>query len=126
MNLFYIDTSVIVSLLFEEHGHKEFRKILKTGRALSSYFIEAELYSVAKREGVALDIVRRFVEPLFLFTPSRPIAFECERILKEHYCRGADIYHLASALFLAPNPRELKFVTCDNRQGAIAKALGFL
>jgi hypothetical protein len=39
--------------------------------------------------------------------------------------RGADCWHLATALYLAPDPGELTFVTLDAHQQSVAKSLGF-
>ena len=39
--------------------------------------------------------------------------------------RGADLWHVASALYAAPRPESLSFATLDLRQGAVAEALGF-
>jgi hypothetical protein len=41
------------------------------------------------------------------------------------YLRGADCWHLATALYLAPNPSDLTFLTLDDTQRKIAKTLGF-
>ena len=41
------------------------------------------------------------------------------------YLKGTDLWHLASALFLAPDPKELAFLTLDARQGEIAGRIGF-
>jgi len=40
--------------------------------------------------------------------------------------KGADLWHLACAVFLAANPRELVFLTLDQRQKTVAAKLGFL
>jgi hypothetical protein len=39
--------------------------------------------------------------------------------------RGADCWHLANALLVAPTPGDVAFLTYDVRQRAVAKALGF-
>jgi hypothetical protein len=39
--------------------------------------------------------------------------------------RGADCWHLATALYVAPNPSELTFLTLDLAQRKVAKTLGF-
>lgn len=41
------------------------------------------------------------------------------------YARGADLHHLACALFAAESPRDLPFLTLDTSQGALASKLGF-
>jgi hypothetical protein len=57
--------------------------------------------------------------------PNRPLAREIERVAGVGYLRGADLWHLANALFLAPEPRELTFLTLDKRQREVAVELGF-
>ena len=46
-------------------------------------------------------------------------------MLSAGYLRGADLWHLASALYLAGNPRNLPFITLDERQEVVARKLGF-
>jgi hypothetical protein len=41
------------------------------------------------------------------------------------YTRGADAWHLATALFLVQRPEDLPFLTFDRRQQAVARALGY-
>jgi len=38
---------------------------------------------------------------------------------------GTDLWHLACALYLAGNPRDLPFITLDERQEVVARKLGF-
>jgi hypothetical protein len=40
------------------------------------------------------------------------------------YPKGADIWHVANALFVAPDGRDLTFLTLDPRQQEVATALG--
>ena len=46
-------------------------------------------------------------------------------VFEAGYLRGADAWHLATALYLTPDPGELTFLTLDERQGDIASKLGF-
>ena len=41
------------------------------------------------------------------------------------YMKGADLWHMATALFIALEPGELYFITLDKRQQAIASISGF-
>jgi hypothetical protein len=45
-------------------------------------------------------------------------------ILSIGYVRGADLWHLAVALFLDPK-REIDFMTLDERQRDVSRKLGF-
>ena len=57
--------------------------------------------------------------------PDRPLASELARALEAGYLRGADLWHVATALYVAPQPAEIGFVTVDCRQHDVAPALGF-
>lgn len=57
--------------------------------------------------------------------PDRPLSSEITAVLEAGYLRGADLWHVAVALYHAEDPREVTFVTLDNRQRAVAAALGF-
>lgn len=57
--------------------------------------------------------------------PARPLTNEFNRILGEGHLRGADLLHLACALFIAPDVRELSFLTTDPVQKEVARKLGF-
>jgi hypothetical protein len=50
---------------------------------------------------------------------------EISRVLDAGYVRGADCWHLAAALYLAEDPAHLSFPALNERQGAVAAALGF-
>jgi hypothetical protein len=39
--------------------------------------------------------------------------------------KGADLWHLANALFLSPDAEDLSFLTLDTRQADVAGRLGF-
>lgn len=60
-----------------------------------------------------------------LIMPARSLRPEFTAVLATGYVRGADCFHLAVALSLSPDPRELTFLTLDKRQRDVAKALGF-
>ena len=56
---------------------------------------------------------------------TRSLRQEFKRVLEAGYVRGADCFHLATALSLTSDPAELTFLTLDNRQRDVAAALGF-
>lgn len=45
-------------------------------------------------------------------------------MLEIGYMRGADLWHLANALYIAPK-RDVHFLTLDLRQQSVARALRF-
>ena len=126
MNVIYCDSSAIVCLLLEEEAHATYRQHLKKAdEIISANLIEAEILAVATREKINLSQAALFIEPISMITPDRSLALEYQQIFKIDYCRGADAYHLACALYLDPHGRELLFLTADQRQKKIAHKLGF-
>lgn len=79
--------------------------------------------SALAREGVRPD--RNTVAGLRWILPDRPLSAEIATVTAVGYVRGAELWHLACALFVAESPAELTFLTLDERQRAVAKALGF-
>ena len=57
--------------------------------------------------------------------PDRVLSVEISAVLTAGYSTGADVWHLASSLVYASEPRELSFLTLDVRQRTVAQALGF-
>jgi hypothetical protein len=93
-------------------------------RLFSSNLLEAELRSALIREGVDGQI-EDLLSWLTWVYPDRSLTPEYARITAAGYLRGADLWHLANALFLAPDPADLSFLTLDGRQGEVARRLGF-
>jgi predicted nucleic acid-binding protein len=119
----YVDTSTLVALAFGERGATRIARRLESAAAVySSNLLEAEFRSVLVREGVEPGAL---LEPIRWVVPDRPLSREFERVLESGYVRGADLWHLACALFVEPQPLELVFLTLDKRQRAVARSLGF-
>lgn len=57
--------------------------------------------------------------------PTRPLRPEIADALRAGYLRGADLWHIATALYAARTVLRLAFVTLDRRQGSVAATLGF-
>lgn len=67
------------------------------------------------------------VAPLDWILPRRPLATEIGRVLAAGYLRGADLWHVACALFLADQiGAPLEFLTLDARQRSVAGTLGMM
>jgi hypothetical protein len=92
-------------------------------KPVSSNLLEAEVRSALAREKIAGDPT--FLEDVGWVLPSRPLTTEIRRALAVGYLRGGDLWHVATALYLAEAPRELPFLTLDRRQNDVAAALGF-
>ncbi len=120
----FVDTSVVLALSFRESTARAMVRRLATFDVVhASDLLEAELRSACRRDQVAVDT--RLFDELEVVFPPRTLGPEITRVLEAGYVRGADCWHLATALYLAPDPSELTFITLDERQGAVAKALGF-
>jgi hypothetical protein len=50
---------------------------------------------------------------------------EITRVLRSAYLRGADLWHLSTAIYVTSDPSDLTFLTLDRRQAEVAEALGF-
>lgn len=125
MSVAYVDTSSLVAIAFDEPDGAEMAAALEGFETLvSSNLLEAELRSTFLREEVqdgAEDLLAR----LTWILPDRPLSEEMQRVARHGYLKGADLWHLACALFLAGEPQNLVFATLDRRQQAVARSLGF-
>lgn len=125
MKLAYVDSSCLVAIAFGEPGYEEVvARLNRCERLFASNLLEAELRAALAREGAAGaegDLLSGFT----WIYPNRPLTAEYERILAAGTLKGADLWHVACALFLAPEPKELAFLTLDRSQKAVARALGF-
>lgn len=120
----YVDTSVLTAIAFDEPGAATLAKRLnERERLMSSNLLDAELRAAFAREN------HRFEESaaagIEWILPDRPLTPEFATVLEAGYLRGADLWHVATALYVSPDPGDLSFATLDVRQGAVATALGF-
>lgn len=125
MRAAYVDTSCLVAVAFGEEGSESLAvRLLGFDRCISANLLEAELSAAFVREGVTTSPAG-FLAHLDWVHPDRPLTPEIGRILRAGYVRGADLWHLACALYLSPTPEELHFLTLDRRQQEVAEVLGF-
>ena len=124
MRVAYVDTSCLASIVFRERGASALRRKLERFDDLfSSSLLEAELRAGCLREEVESDPV--ILSAVSWVIPERPLSAEITRVLEAGYVRGADCWHLATALFLAGDPADISFLTLDGRQARVARTLGF-
>ena len=124
MNAAYVDTSCLVAIAFAEPGYKAVASRLdRFDQLFASNLLEAELRAAFRREKVNADDT--LLGSLSWVFPDRVLTAEIEAVLDAGQVRGADAWHLACALYLSPDPRELAFHTMDRRQASVAEALGF-
>jgi predicted nucleic acid-binding protein len=120
----FVDTSAILAIAFREADAQQVAaRLERFATVYAADLLEAELRSACTRDDRALD--ERILAPLRVVYPPRSLKAEIVRVLAAGYLRGADCFHLAVALSLAPDPRELTFLTLDKRQREVAAALGF-
>jgi len=121
----YVDSSCLVAIAFDEVGAGRLAaRLRRFDRLFSSNLLEAELRSALVREGVD-DRADGLLSWITWVYPNRPLTAEFARITAAGYLKGADLWHLANALFLAPDRKELTFLTLDRRQRDVARNLGF-
>ena len=125
MSVAYVDTSVLTAIAFDEPRAMEHaRRLDEFARLISSSLLEAELRAVFAGENLVFqDSVIAGIEWIL---PDRPLSPEFAAVLETGYLRGADLWHVASALYVSPQPGSLSFATLDARQSAVAEALGFV
>lgn len=120
----YIDTSVIAAIALNEVGSTDHaRRLENFSQLISSNLLEAEVRAALAREGRQFEA--GFILGIEWVFPDRSLGPELAVALAAGYLRGADLWHIATALYAAPEPGEIAFVTLDNRQRSIAVALGF-
>jgi len=125
LKLAYVDTSCLVAVTFDEPGSRTLaRSLEKYDRLLAANLLEAEFRATLLRENVSdeFDALLSWITWVY---PNRPLTNEFQRISKIGYMRGADMWHLAHALFIAPDGKGLDFLTLDQRQSEVSVVLGF-
>lgn len=124
MRVAYVDTSCLVAIAFGEKGATALaRRLEGFDELVSSNLLEAELRASFSREKIPTD--SPMLGWISWILPNRPLSREITEVLSAGYLRGADLWHLACALYLIDSPRDLSFVTLDDRQGTVAYRLGF-
>ena len=125
MKLAYLDTSLVVALAFDEPQASALaRRLGDLEQVFSSNLLEAEFTAALQRERIDYP-VETYLQSISWVLPDRPLSPEIERVAKSDYVGGADLWHLACALYLAPEPGSLGFLTLDRQQRAVAGQLGF-
>lgn len=124
MKAAYVDTSCLVAIALAEAGAASvIRRLAPFDALYSSNLLEGELYSALQRERVSPN--SSALDRIGWVIPDRPLHAEIARVLEAGHVRGADCWHLASALYLAEDPGAISFLTLDTRQWSVARKLGF-
>ena len=120
----YVDTSAMLAIaLAEPNAAAMSRRLASFTLMVSSNLLEAEMRSAMAREGSELDAA--MLGHIQWVMPTRPLTPEIAAALRAGYLRGADLWHLASALYAARAMPALAFITLDRRQQTVAASLGF-
>lgn len=124
MNLAYVDTSCLVAIAFgEATAGRVAARLRRFDRLFASNLLEAELRSALLREGIP-DRGTTLLSWITWVYPNRPLTPEFDLVAAVGHIKGADLWHLANALFLAPTGKDLVFLTLDERQREVAAKLG--
>lgn len=124
MRAAYVDTSCLVAIAFAEPGHERLAADLDSyDELLSSNLLEAELRSALVREQVDAD-VGPLTSRISCVYPDRTLTAEFGVVLESGHLRGADLWHLAVALYVDPR-HEIDFLTLDARQRQVSRRVGF-
>ncbi len=124
MTVAYIDTSCLVAIAFGERGAAPLKRRLRTfDELVAANLLEAELRATFAREGA--DGAEATLGGVSWVLPDRLLSEEIATVLALGYVRGADCWHLATALYVAGTPGDLTFLTLDAAQKQAAARLGF-
>ena len=127
MKVGYLDSSIMLGLIFKEPGYEQARdRIEGFARVFSSNLLEAEVRSALKREGLPGSELGRLLERIDWVFPDRPLAAEFLSVLAAGFVRGADLWHLACALYLRGSHDGVELLSLDQRQIEVADRLGLI
>jgi predicted nucleic acid-binding protein len=120
----YVDTSVLLAIAFGQHDPDTLRNRLSGyTRIFSSILLEAEARSAFVRAERPFE--RSLLAGITWILPDRSLTEEIDAALHAGYLRGADLLHMATALYTARGERGMTFLTLDKRLREVAQALGF-
>ena len=124
MSVAYVDTSALVAIAFGEDGAGDLaRRLDGFARLVSSNLAEAELRAACAREGHAVP--EGLLSRIGWILTERPLSAEMQLALEMGYLRGAALWHVATALYAAPEPEAISFITLDESQARVVRALNF-
>ena len=124
MTAAYVDSSAMVAVALGEPAWELLAERMGGFSDLhSSNLLEADVRAAYARERIVFaSVVLVRIQWVF---PSRSLSTEMATVLQAGYLRGADLWHVSVALYMARNPAEMCFLTLDQRQRETAASLGF-
>lgn len=129
----YWDASAVVSVLVtESHSPSSRTRLRERATHLLSTLAYAEALAAVDRrvrERQASAASARDLRLRLLGEPWRPVTIQptwttVEELSRHHSLRGADLWHLATAVTLRQNIPELRLLTYDERLHAAAAMIG--
>jgi predicted nucleic acid-binding protein len=121
----YVDSSCLVAIFLGEPGFRDVMlRLSRYDRLFSSSLLEAEVRAALAREGIPGN-PGSLLAWITWVHPQRRLTQEYRQILEVKALRGADLWHLACALFMREKFQGLGFLTLDGGQSKAAKDLGF-
>ena len=121
----YVDTSALLTVAFEEPAAVAIvQRLAQFPRLVASNLLEAEMRAAFGR--LTLEFDDSLLSDIEWVFPDRPLTIEMRNTLTVAYLRGADLWHIATALYVKDTVvGEMTFITLDNRQRTAAASLGF-
>lgn len=127
MSTAYLDSSALIAIEFREADFDFLlEKLVRYESIISSNLLEAEYKSACIRN--KREYSNTFLSEIDWIFPDRSLASEINKILNAGYLRGADLWHVAVALYardITVAKQDILFVTKDFKQGKVANAVGF-
>lgn len=127
MKTAYVDTSCLAAIAFDERNSAAVqRRLASFDEIVAAPLLEAELRAALRREGSSGSLlIDELLEPVVWIAADRALSAEIATVLAAGYVKGADCWHLATALYFSPDAEDISFLTLDERQAKVAKLLGF-
>jgi predicted nucleic acid-binding protein len=120
----YVDSSVLVAIVAGEPAASALLTTLDDcEEVFATNLLEAELRSATFRKCSPADLAT-VLDGIRWVHPDRPLRREFARVLAHGHLRGADLWHVACALFLGEVLAPVPFLTLDARQREVAAAVG--
>lgn len=124
MRVAYVDTSALVTVAFGQPRAEEVAAILdEMDQQVSANLLEAEVRAAFSREGRPYD--DNLLTDVDWVYPAHPLSSEMAIALSRGHLRGADLWHVATAMLVTVKSGPTYFVTLDARQASVAALLDF-
>ncbi len=125
MSTAYVDTSVLIAIETRQPNFDLYDgELARFERLVSSNLLESEYRSVCYRESIVPSDCR--LDKVVWILPTRSLTQELNKVLAVGYLRGADLLHVATAIYANKRSSvELSFLTLDNQQRRVASTIGF-